>query len=458
MTAIAPIPHPAVLLHEPVAAEDPIPPFVLRRRLMAELNEVREQIARSGLHDEMTQQIADWQGRFEATLRRSADEEGIFRAYVALLQELLCDPVTDAPLDAYAVLGNDGHTYGQMSLAVYRISTPVEFQNRSPLDAGNPRPFTVTPHSVVRHMVGWLQRHNALLYSEELERTYLRLLPQQRPMDRQERIDGIAARQAALDRVEAERRRVHINEFDRDLDARLRAFDQELEQNVAPLRALAEEAIPEQGRDVVAEEVQERLDRVEAQNQHEFARLQARHDGMAPPFRAAQEQVDGVAEEERDAIARLAERIEDHIHIGLEHIAERIDAYSVDALRRINEAEQRDQEAVRQLRGAIRRIHDEIEHLAQGRQELERGQQDVAAQIDEARRETAALQQGIYQTQIAVREMKERSRHSLLSTVAVIGVCVFATWAVAGVMSSSSFGASVLPKAGGAGLKITISM
>ena len=68
------------------------------------------------------------------------------------------------------------------------------------------------------------------------------------------------------------------------------------------------------------------------------------------------------------------------------------------------------------------------------------------------------LNQHIYQTQVAIHEMKKRSKSGLLKTVALVGVSLFATWATQSVLvaSGSSAIGGIAPLKGGAKLFIRI--
>lgn len=141
----------------------------LLRCIFAELAEIREELEKSPLQDEMTQDIRQWEREFFFSLRRTGDAQTKLNEFTGLLQELLRDPIVQAPLEEGALLGSDGRTYGRMSLCVYLNNAPEQYRHRSPLDVRNEAPFTTTPHPNVDLMLRWLGRRNNLLHSEELE-------------------------------------------------------------------------------------------------------------------------------------------------------------------------------------------------------------------------------------------------------------------------------------------------
>jgi hypothetical protein len=450
MSALAPV----------LTVSDALRVTLLYRKLQYEMNEVHEIIERSGLHDEMTQRIRHWHEHFERALHSPYNSEKVCSHYITLMQQLLTDPITQAPLDALSWLGSDGTTYGNLSLEVHKLTVADEFRGHSPLDPKNPAPFHVEAHPVVRHMIGWLQRHNALLYNEELERTYLELLPQANPDADRERIDRIVARQMSLDRKEAERDHLQNRALDKRLDGRLRAWQQELEERFAPLKARLGKPIAFPALDFHAVK----------QGIHEediaLARLREGLAAMARPLQTVQEQADFIAAEERSSKERLKAKIQERVGQVFKPIAQAIKAFTQAEQERIQALSERDQESMAQFDRVVQTLRAEIVDLTRQNHELERAQRDVAVQLTATQREEAALQQGINETKIAIDEMKDRSFMKIVSTVTLVGACIFGAWAIHGVLTSagagagaaassigSSFGFGAFPVHGGAGLK-----
>lgn len=124
------------------------------------------------LQDPMSQDIRSWFENFSTFLRTNEDVESVKTQYIQLLQQLLVDPIAQAPLDEEAVLGSDLNTYGNRSLRVYLSSVPESIRHRCPLDINNETPFTTTPHPIVRYMTVWLRGHHALLHSAQVDAAY----------------------------------------------------------------------------------------------------------------------------------------------------------------------------------------------------------------------------------------------------------------------------------------------
>lgn len=430
------------------ASPPPIPPGALRRQLFIELG-VISNIMRDWDHDdEMTQKIRAWAKGFKTALSTSVDEELICQTHIALLQELLCDPVTLAPLDLYALFNEpDGQTYGQMSLEVYRRSVPEECRSLSPLYPD--KPLTPQPHTVVRHMTRWLQRHNALLYSKELERTYVQLLPQQRPMDVPSRMERLVARQAKLLEVEGQRRKVQHKEIDQKIGAILATWEHELPKSLARLAIRKEE---------VDEDLQARLENFAAREGADFARLNARLDQMGQRVQRVVQETQTEAEEERASLERLSMRIEDRIHSGLDRVAEQVHAFAQDAFSQIDGAAASDQEAVQHIQKTLAAVRINIEDLARRIHELEAMQTRVGDQITQAERDLHTLGTEIQETREIIEKRKRLSYLRVLTSVGIIAGSIFGTWAIAGLLASSSMGITVLPAQGGASLLVSASL
>lgn len=151
---------------------------ILRRRVFAEIAGITKQLEGSGLNDELTGLIQNWKKSFKTSLANYRNTQQVINQFVRLMQELLKDPLSNAPLDQNSVLGSDGRTYGDMSLSLHLNSVPAAYKNRSPLDPNNQSVFTTVPHSNVQYMVSWLESHHALLHDATIERQYRQLVNQ----------------------------------------------------------------------------------------------------------------------------------------------------------------------------------------------------------------------------------------------------------------------------------------
>ena len=112
--------------------------------------------------DAKTVLILEWHQRFSRLLVDCEHPQAVFDAFKALLQQILVDSIFHSALDANCLLGNDGGTYTEMGLQLYRSLAPAQFQNRSPLHPEDERPLETGPHVCARYMVAWLARHNVV--------------------------------------------------------------------------------------------------------------------------------------------------------------------------------------------------------------------------------------------------------------------------------------------------------
>ena len=151
-------------------------PSAYRRRLNAELTQIEGWIALSKMDDPLSLGIREWVLRLKEALlmcRKNstsasfeANEREVHLSFIRLLDTLLRDPLSGAPLDdqAYYCPG-DKNTYHSLSLFLY-------------LSKGEaPSSFEVIPHPLVRHMAAWLSGYRTEQdpRTETLERDFLEL-------------------------------------------------------------------------------------------------------------------------------------------------------------------------------------------------------------------------------------------------------------------------------------------
>jgi hypothetical protein len=406
----------------------------------------------------MTQYIRDgWHAPFSRAIRaREASASDLFQQYVGELQANLRDAIIGAPLDANAVLGSDGYTYGQMALAVYQEAMPEPYRNRSPVDPDDPAPFATRPHTVARHMVRWLQGHGELLAAPELERDYLQLMRQLHPEEIQARINREVAEAAALRRIEAERRAEQDREMERRIAGRYRELVQDLQQRLAPLRAQPARVPRVLGANLppaaaaLAAAAQERL-RQMAHRLDEFeGGLQPLLQEMAAgPVRPRAAEIAAEAAAGREELAGFREQIREGLVEPIELIARQIQDFGAAALRDIQNIAQRDREAVELLQQEFREVHEEIGRLDADNRRLLEELRDVRVQADELRRNEILIQLAINEISAEQAKRKKNKIKRIMKTVAIIGACVFATWAIHTALASLKAGVVVAPTTGG---------
>jgi len=365
-----------------------IPEGTLRRRLRGELESIRNLCRNSGLSDEMTVQIQEWEENFTGDLRFS-DETRVCQAYIESLQELLCDPITDTPFDPLAVIGSDNETYGLMSLAVWRLSVPEEYRNRSPLDPENPAPFTVRPHPCVRHMVRWLESHQALFQSEALVSEYLRLLPQPPEENLQDRMNRLIARQRQSEQTAA----------------------QQLNQQTVALDR----------------QILDRLNRIDAEENTVVEGLSVRVRGVAAPLIEAQGEVDRAQEEEALSLETLQERIEVAVRRRFEALAQGIDAFARDTGAELGTLEERDRQSMAALQQRIITLESQVTELTNSIESLQENVERVQSLSEILQQEAKDLQTSIDDVKKAIKKRKIKRLQKTLKTVAIVGAAVFAS-------------------------------
>lgn len=235
MIPVYPNPLPAAIFAAAEPAREALIENRLRRILRAELSEIRDLLRETNLQDEMTGTIDIWAENFWKALSLNVDDEEIFREFSQQMQEILKDPIFDAPLDEEAFRGSDGCTYGKKSHAVWEDQVAEIYKRRSPMDPQNPTLIVLTPHPVVRHMVRWLKRYNLLQVSDHIEREYNELIPRQKLA----RIQRLKDSKLARDRQKAER----IAQNERELNAEIETILEPLHQVRDLIRNNANEVI-----------------------------------------------------------------------------------------------------------------------------------------------------------------------------------------------------------------------
>ena len=424
-----------------------------RRFPISQLNEIGQFIEDSGYEDETTLKIFEWQNEFlEVRKLRSFDNE-IADLYIEKLQEILCDPMIGAPLDEEAILCNDGRTYGSLSLAVYKLLSPVEFRDRCPFDVNNETPLVGEKHPVVSYMIKWLKYHNEFLYSEELEQAYLNLLKEQgfiRELspaeERQLQMNRVIALATASNEREAQRRDEFRSEFSREMDRTVADQIEELDNMLAlikrPSRAIPGSVIEvEERHEVEVTKIRERIADRKNEDELAFARVennmkQAAADHLAR-LAESNRLLELAKQKDRDFLSKSERRIAQGFCSALEPISTKIDRDARAALSRIGNISVKDQKAVEELDRMIRLAKEKICDLEKKNNVLEVSLTYTRNKLEEVGNEQVKVQQGLDKLDHSIQEMKNRNKVNILSTVAIIGVCVFSTWALQTILTSS---------------------
>lgn len=351
----------------------------LRRRLNAELTEISRQLDQFHMTDTdtMSDDIAQWHRQFSRALRLNSDPERIRNEFIGLLQELLRDPISQAPLDDQTILGSDGRTYGFMSLRVHLNQVPEQFRNRSPLNPQNEERFTSSPHHIVRYMVGWLQGHNSLLRSDQINGAY----------------------QALIERGTAPQ--ISMTQVTR-IDRMRRIIEEQAQRN----RKIAE-------------------DEQKATN----------------------------------ALVQVGNRLTQTITESFAPVTQRIQSIGEQADERLDNMEESDRQQLDSIERAVTQLENDIGALTRANESLASQINAVGEEVSAAKLDDMRLQQAINETRKAIKDRKKAELKKLITTVAIIGICVFATWALAGTpLASGAMKAIVLPKSEGAMLKLILTI
>lgn len=134
-----------------------------RRRILGALNEIEDLLKNSNLQDEITEGLRRWHRKFLKNMNRPGiNENRVLNRFVALLENILIDPITLEPLDKDARLGSDGHSYDPVSLGLFLCGSPEVMRYHSPVDFHNPDLFTTIPHPIIPKVIERFGRNGSL--------------------------------------------------------------------------------------------------------------------------------------------------------------------------------------------------------------------------------------------------------------------------------------------------------
>lgn len=167
------------VLSDPVLSQSSEVSFIqataFRRGLITDLNRVGEMLHNIQTGGQLTEEVVIWHREFRAALNTNLDVCPIYNRFVDLLQRILVDSLTQAPLDSEAFLGNDGYCYSMKTLCVFENSLQDDYRFRSPLNLQDPDQgeFFVVPHELARHLIKWLESQDKRLGGlPEIEEAY----------------------------------------------------------------------------------------------------------------------------------------------------------------------------------------------------------------------------------------------------------------------------------------------
>ncbi len=320
--------------------------------------------------DEMTQQIGGWQRQFSQLNQSNGDVRRVLSEHIQLMQEILVDCLSHTPLDEDAVLGSDGRTYGSMTLRLYLSTVPEPLRNRSPSFPESTDRFTASAHPVVKHMLRWLEKHNARLHSADTEAAF------KRASERWElpNIPSEPAVQSARDRILA----------------------RQAERN-----------------------------RVREEEQKKFA----------------------------EDVIGLSRDVQQEREAGFREVHARIDEVSQKANADIDEVQRQHDVQIANIQALIAQREQEIAEGERHNQELRERVSQTNVQISAAERDNLQIEIAMNETRQALKKRDKGWLKDLLTVVAIIGVCAFATWALQGALAAagSTATATAAPTMSGGG-------
>jgi hypothetical protein len=155
---------------------------------------------------------------------------------------------------------------------------------------------------------------------------------------------------------------------------------------------------------------------------------------------------------EQELLQRQIQVIQDNL---VAPMRERIEAFAQEQEARVDRLEQNDQRRLQQVRERVDQFHNNIRRLEEQNEELEAQLIRLDGENQALQREAIQLQIEINHTRQAIEERKAGWLGSLLGAVAIVGICVFATWAIGAALPGGATGA-VMPQVGGAKIGLVI--
>ena len=367
-----------------------------RRELQGELIKIRDFAESEGFFDEATQKldgtsllIKNWAINFLKALKLASEEE-VCPTYIELLQEILIDPYTEAPLDSPVLFGNDGHTYGKMSYEIAFFSRPEEIRNRSPMKPEDPTRFCHVKHPVAEYMLGWLDRRGERLVSEELVRMHARVVPQVDTLtNTSEKISFLLARQRAS----------YLTDFEH------------------------------------------RLARIAVHEEKAFELLENENVQTAQQLQATQTQLQVIQAEEERAKNLLKARIEEHMQAQVQARSVPATASTAQTMANLGQLSVQARQALEQLKQKRETLEGQIEHLEKENKEIKECHAELVKNGEELKQKVIQLRETIVETKIAI---KKARRNNALEAIAWVAGSAFGTWAIQAWLASSTFGVSVI--------------
>jgi len=371
-----------------------------RRELKGELGIIRDLATTAGFFDESSQTldrtsslIQKWAINFLKALELT-NEDVVCPIYIGLMQKILTDPYSGAPVDSPALFGSDGYVYGTTSYEFAFYSRPEEIRKRSPMNPDDPSRFFTVIHPVAEYMLSWLERRNARLISIELIRMHAKVVPQH--------VDTSRGTAAKIDFLLAKQEETGLGFYLADLEMGL--------QRIA----------------VTEEKAFEALDSQAAQTAHHL--------------QSAQAQLEVIQAAETQAKNRLKAGIEEHMQRQVAAQSAPATVMNAQTVVRLDALGVEAQRALHQLQQKRESLERKISQLEQENQQLKVSYEHLGEEARALNQNAIQFREGILETKIAIKKAK---RDNVLAAVGWAVGSWFGTWAIQAWMASTGIGASV---------------
>lgn len=416
----------------------------LQRQIRSELNTFNTILEQWKFNDKTSRKMRKWLECFKADFQTSRCTQERLNRYIGLMQKILVDDVSGAPLDENALLGTFGEVLGQITCVIHKNTTPAPYNERSPLFPKRDVKFETIPHTLARAGVNWLKAHHACLYSVELENAYLRLIPRQAPKDTKTKVEKLREKfiQEEKEKVQAKARAMQaVNQATSSQSRnRMQALMQKIHSKLSKVEEQHQQKL---------EAVETRMQEMREEQRRDFQELHQEQEAIRARYEKdlewMQEQLAQADSESRAALEQLQDKLTKLLY-DFDVLAEDIVGFSTsyeefELLKKSNE------EKLAALRESIDMLYQDAleqeEEIARFGGEI----LETTKQVEQLEQEEAALERKLENIERDIERHKRESSNSVFSTIAIIGTCMFGGWALSAIGFTKI---AFVPVAGGA--------
>jgi hypothetical protein len=410
----------------------------LRRRLPAEIKQLQLELAKLSPHfqDQLTKKFVDWVNRFEKACREKDLESILIKFIWELQSDLLVDPIEDilfdsqnemGYIDEHALLGRDGIVYGSMSLAIWQAMASPEFRNRSPLSPEEPSDLHPIPYEPIKVILSWLRKYEPIPVSAKIKKKYEEIVKECKIPKKAPFSAGSAA--ASNPFTKAPTTPPHEPKATASSAGSAATDNPFTKTPPAPSHEpKAKAAADEDGADIIKR----------------FLDAQA-----ARKKKLDEDNAFGQKEE-----ANWGERFE-KFKSDASNLKEDIGKQGQKIFSEINKNQKEFDQKFAAVNKKVNQIEQEIVKLEKEAEEIKKKQSQLHSSIKFITHEHERLAKLIAETQQAINQKKKKKNRlkKILTIVAIVGICIFSTWALGLALEGSPIAAVVGPKSGGVILK-----